>query len=190
LGSRTCFSLKKHLLDAGWHVRSAQRCRTQAVGSHRRVWSLLGKHQTHRIRRVMSCSQKGAKCSVKLIGRTLCPVGSHRAHLVDESALWELSVRDRTRSAWRLVLFFVTSSASCTRAELSFDRWRSTAVNQRGTRGAHPSVWSGVTERWGCVRSGRTCMPGRLDFSGSKEPTALFLRASINSWWPALGELS
>jgi hypothetical protein len=57
----------------------------------------------HRIGRVMSCSQKGAKCSVKLIGRALRQVGSHRTRPVDESALWELSVHDRTRSARRPV---------------------------------------------------------------------------------------
>jgi hypothetical protein len=131
-----------------------QRWRTQAAGSHQRVWSLLGEHQMHRIGRVTSCSQKGAKCNVKLIGRALRQVGSHQTRPVDESALWELYVHDRTHSTRHPVLFFIASGASCTRVELSFDHWRSTTLIQREMCGAHPSVWSGATERWGCVRSG------------------------------------
>jgi hypothetical protein len=140
--------------DAGWRVRSVQRWRAQAAGSHQCVRSLLGEHRTHRIGRVMSCSHKGTKCSVKLIGRALHQVSSHRTRPVEESALWELSVHDRTRSARRPVLFFIASGTSCTRVELSFDHWRSTTLIQREMCGAHPSVWSGATERWGCVRSG------------------------------------
>jgi hypothetical protein len=130
----------------------------------------------HRIRLMTSCSQKGKKCSIKLIGHALHPVGSHQTRSVDESVLWELSVHDRTHSAWCPVLFFVASSASCRRAKLSFDHWRSTTIIQRGTRGAHPSVWSGATSRGGCVWSGRTYASGHLDFSGSREPTTLFLK--------------